>query len=99
VPAGSVSASDVSAAGGKTSLLVRQVMPASGGNAGGSGQFTFGTYLVQVLDAKGSLARQGLRQPLGYKLHYAGRGSAVDVSHAVAVINRPLPPGFDLDPA
>jgi RHS repeat-associated protein len=99
VPAGAVSAGDVAAAGGAMSLLVRQVAPAAGGSAGGSGHFTFGTYLVQALDAGGRLARQGLRQPLGVTLHYAGRAGALDVSHAVAVINRPAPRSVSLDPA
>ena len=98
LPAGSVTATDVAAAGGKMSVLVRQVMPASGGTAGGSGHFTFGTFLVQVLDANGALAKQGLRQPLTYRLHYDKVGAAVDVGHTVAVLNRPLPPGFDLSP-
>ncbi|HEY4024984.1 MAG TPA: hypothetical protein VGO86_01030, partial [Candidatus Dormibacteraeota bacterium] len=100
VPAGAVSRSDVSAAGGSMSLLVRQVAPASGGSAGGSGHFTFGTYLVQALDANGRLATHGLRQPLGVKLHYANRaGAAADVSHAVAVVNASLPRSVDLNPA
>ncbi|HSR25301.1 MAG TPA: hypothetical protein VLW53_17230, partial [Candidatus Eisenbacteria bacterium] len=99
VPAGAVSAVDVSAAGGSMSLLVRQVVPASGGSGGGSGVVTFGTFLVQVLDAKGHLARQGLRQPLGVKLHVPGRAGALDLGHAVAVVNAPLPPGVSLDPA
>lgn len=72
---------------------------ASGGNAGGWGHFTFGTFLVQVLGANGQLARQGLRQPLGVELHFGGRAGAVDVGHAVAVVNRPLPPWVSLDPA
>ena len=71
VPAGAVSASDVAAAGGGMSLLVRQVAPPSGGSAGGSGHATSGTFLIQVLDASGKLARQGLRQPLGVQLHLA----------------------------
>ena len=99
VPAGAVSARDVAAAGGQMSLLLRQVMPASGASAGGSGHFTFGTFLVQVLDSRGQQAKQGLRQPLTFKLHYGGRGGALDVSHATAIINPPLPPWFDPNPA
>src|SRR6266536_1037796 len=99
VPAGAVTPADVAAAGGKMSLLLRQVVPASGSSAGGSGHVTFGTFLVQVLDAQGHLATQGLRQPLGVKLHYGTRGGAIDVRHAVAFLNRPLPPWVSLDPA
>jgi RHS repeat-associated protein len=99
VPAGAVSTADMSAAGGQMSLLVRQVLPASGGSAGGSGHFTFGTFLVQVLDSKGQQAKHGLRQPLTLKLHYEGHGGALDVSHATVVVNQPLPRWFDPDPA
>jgi RHS repeat-associated protein len=99
VPAGAVSARDVAVAGGSMSLLVRQVAPASGGSAGGSGVFSFGTYLVQVLNAGGQVAGQGLRQPLGVRLSFGARGAALDVRHAVAIVNAPLPPGVSLDPA
>src|SRR5207253_3613780 len=63
-PAGAVTASD-----GKLSLLVRQVEPGSGSNAGGSGRVSLGTWLVQVVDAAGRPAGRGLRQPLAVKLH------------------------------
>src|SRR5215831_9751706 len=99
VPAGAVSAADVSAAGGQMPLMVRRVLPASGGSAGGSGHFTFGTFLVQVLDSRGQLAKQGLRRPLSLKLHYGAHAGALDVSHATAVVNQPLPAWFDPDPA
>jgi RHS repeat-associated protein len=99
VAAGAVSAGEMSAAGGAMSLLVRRVAPAAGGTAGGSGVFTFGTFLVQVLDSRGRLAGQGLRQPVGYRLHFGRQTGAVDVTGTVAVINRPLPPWFDPDPA
>jgi RHS repeat-associated protein len=98
LPAGAVSPAEVAAAGGSMSLLVRQVLPASGGSAGGSGHFTFGTFLVQALDANGQLANQGLRQPLSFKQHFGSRAGAMDVSHAIAVINRPLPRWVSLDP-
>src|SRR5262249_17472881 len=99
VPAGAVSAADVATAGGSMSLMGRQGLPASGGSAGGSGPFTFGTFLMQVLDADSRLAPQGLRQPPARKLQLGGRGVAVDVGHAFAVVNRPLPPWVDRDPA
>src|SRR5690349_12996010 len=63
-PAGAVTAADVKAAGGGLSLLVRQVLPASGSNAGGSGHYTFGTWLVQVVDGAGRPTARGRRQPL-----------------------------------
>jgi hypothetical protein len=56
VPAGAISASQLAADGGSASLLVRQILPASGSNAGGSGQFSFGAYLIQVVTASGQLA-------------------------------------------
>src|SRR5215470_5167145 len=99
LPAGAVSPADVAAAGGSMSLLVRQVLPASGGSAGGSGHFTFGTFLVQALDSKGQLAKQGPRLPFSFKLHFGDRASALDLSHAVAVVNRPLPRWVNLDPS
>src|SRR5262252_5880950 len=77
VPAGAVSAADVAAHGGSMSLMVRRVLPASGGSAGGSGHVTFGTFLVQVLDATGGQARQGLRRPLSFDLHFGGREGAL----------------------
>src|SRR5579859_7769612 len=63
VPAGAVTPADVAAAGGSMRLLVRQVAPASGGSAGGSGRDTFGTFLIQVLDSRGRLTH-GLRHPV-----------------------------------
>jgi RHS repeat-associated protein len=98
-PAGAVSASDVAAAGGSMSLRIRQVLPASGGSAGGSGVVSFGTYLLQVLDANGNVAPRGLRQPLGVQLSFSKRGAALDVRHAVAIVNAPLPPWVSLAPA
>jgi RHS repeat-associated protein len=98
VPAGAVTASDVKAAGGAMSLLVRQVAPASGGSGGGSGVVSFGTYLVQVLDAGGRVAAQGLRKPAGVQLSIGTRAAALGAGHAVAVVNAPLPAGVSLDP-
>jgi hypothetical protein len=64
-PAGVVTAADVAAAGGSMSLLVRQVLPASGGSAGGWGHYSFGTFLVQLFDAKGKPAKQVCRNAFG----------------------------------
>lgn len=53
LPAGAVTAADVVAAAGSVSLVVRRVLLASGGSAGGRGHYSFGRYLVQLLDANG----------------------------------------------
>lgn len=68
VPAGAVTTSDVTAAGGGLNLDVRQVLPSSDGTAGGSGRFTFGTYLLQVLNAKRQLWSGTLHAALGVQL-------------------------------
>src|SRR5215467_3688421 len=78
VPGGAVTAADVSAAGGRLSLLVRQVLPAAGTSAGGWGKYSFGTWLVQVVDGSGRPARQGLRQELRVSLHEGRRAGALD---------------------
>ena len=98
VPAGSISDADKAADGGKTSLLVRQVNPASGSSAGGSGHVSFGTFLVQVVDASGHLSGHGLHLPLKFTLTY-GKGTAVDLAHAYSVINGPIPSWVNLDPS
>jgi hypothetical protein len=98
VPSGAVTSADVAAAGGYMSLLISQIAPASGSSAGGSGIVSFGTYLVQAVDAQGVLLTHGLRQPVTLKLHYAARESALDLSHAFAVFNGPLPDATDLAP-
>ena len=87
VPAGAVTASDVAADGGSTSLAVSQISPGSGSNAGGSGHFSFGTYLLQTLDANGNKAKQGLRVPVTLKLHVGSQGTAVDVSNSYLFVN------------
>lgn len=99
VPAGAVTKSDLSAAGGKLGLVVRQILPPSGSNAGGSGHYSFGTYLIQLVDAHGHLLKHGLRKPLQLKLHYGQRGSALDLRHAYVVVNGTLPRWVNLDPS
>jgi hypothetical protein len=64
VPSRAVSSAQIASDGGATSLLVRQILPASGSNAGGSGHYSFGGYLIQVVDASGQLASHGLLQPV-----------------------------------
>jgi hypothetical protein len=95
VPAAAARPADVSAAGGSMRLLVRQVLPASGGS---TGRYSFGTFLVQVLDAHGHLAR-GLRRPLTFRLHYGRRASALNLARTQAIINGGLPPWVNPDPA
>ncbi len=100
VPANAVTATDVAAAGGGLSLRITQIAPSSGSNAGGSGLISFGTYLVQVVDAHGVLARQGLRAPATVRFHPAvakGR-SALGLSQAFVVLNGSLPEGTPLAP-
>jgi RHS repeat-associated protein len=94
VPAGAVSAADVAADGGTTSLSVQQVAPMSGSNAGGSGEFSFGAYLLRVLNAKGDVANHGLLQPITVKLHYGGGASALNLGNSYMVLNRALPANF-----
>jgi RHS repeat-associated protein len=90
VPAGAITPADAAAAGGGLSLRITQIAPASGSAGGGSGLVSFGTYLVQVVDAKGQLASHGLRQPVTLRLHY-GKAGAVALDHAFVVINGSLP--------
>lgn len=90
VPAGAITAADVSAAGGKLSLQVSQIAPPSGSNAGGSRIVSFGTFLLQVVDAHGVLAKQGLRKPVTVQLDY-GKAAGVDLLHAFVVINGGVP--------
>jgi len=89
-PAGAVTAADVQAAGG-LSLEVRQVLPASGSNAGGSGHYSFGTWLVQVVDGSGRPAARGLRRELTVRLHQDARAGALDLGHARVLVNPALP--------
>lgn len=67
IPAGALSAQDLADAGGTITLHVTQIAPASGSNAGG--QFSLGTYLIQLTDARGVLLSHGLRQPITARYH------------------------------
>ncbi|TME01475.1 MAG: hypothetical protein E6I69_13535 [Chloroflexi bacterium] len=98
VPAGALSPTDLAADGGSTSLLVRQILPQSGSNAGGSGHYSFGTYLIQILNSSGQLANHGLQQPVTLTMHY-GASSALDIAHAYMVLNVPIPSAVNLDPS
>lgn len=98
VPAAAVSVADIAAAGGKLAVRITQIDAPSGSNAGGSGHVSLGSYLVQVVNAQGVLAGQGLRAPITLTLHYGSRGSAIDLSHAVVLFNLPVPEGTESAP-
>jgi hypothetical protein len=98
IPSGAVDAPDISAAGGTMTLRVQQIAPASGGNASPSGHYSFGTYLIQVIDANGNLAGSGLRKPLSLKLHYGKREQALDLEHVYVLFNDLLPNDFNFNP-
>lgn len=87
IPPGAVIAQDLQDAGGSISLKVTQIAPASGSNAGGSGEFSLGTYLVQVVDAKGNLLSHGLRQPLTANYHLQKGEQSLYLDHAYVVLN------------
>lgn len=101
VPADAITAADIAAVPGRSlTLRVSQVAPASGSNAGGSGHISFGIFLLQVVDGNGNLASQGLHTPVTLTLHYGPKGKplGVDLSHAVVVLNTPLPLDADVAP-
>jgi RHS repeat-associated protein len=91
IPADGVTATDVAAAGGAMNLSIRQIDPESGGNAGGSGHYSFGSFLIQVLNASGGVASQGLRSPVTLTLHYGTKTSALNLVQAYVVLNSSLP--------
>jgi RHS repeat-associated protein len=86
VPVGAVTAADVAADGGSSFLSVSQMTPGSGSNAGGSGHFTYGTYLMQAVDAKGTVAKHGLRAPVSLKLHFGSQGTALDLTNGNLIV-------------
>jgi RHS repeat-associated protein len=90
VPAGAITVGDATLAGGTLSLSIRQVAPESGSSAGGSGHYSFGSFLIQVVSSSGQPASQGLRQPVSLVLHY-GHASALDLTRAYVVLNSSLP--------
>lgn len=98
VPAGAISVADQTAAGGKLQLAIRQIAPASGSSAGGSGLVSFGSYLIQVVDGSGVLVNQGLRKPVSFKMHLPKAASALDLARAFIVVNGSLPVGVTSAP-
>jgi RHS repeat-associated protein len=87
VPAGAVNATDLQTAGGSLALSVKEIAPASGSNAGGSGLASLGTYLVQLVDAHGKLVGHGLRAAATLKLHYGAKDTALNLARAFVVFN------------
>jgi RHS repeat-associated protein len=87
IPAGAISAQDLNQAGGSISLRVTQIAPPSGSNAGGSGQFSLGAYLLQLVDAHGRLLNHGLRQPVQVRYHLLPKEQALHLEHAYLLLN------------
>jgi RHS repeat-associated protein len=93
VPANAITAQDVTQAGGHISLKVTQVAPASGSNAGGSGEYSLGTYLLQLVDAKGRLLSHGLRKPLTALYHFQNGETGLYTGNASLLLNSSVPAG------
>lgn len=70
IPANAITAADLTQAGGKLRLRITQIAPGSGSNAGGSGRISFGTYLLQLVDATGTVLAHGLRAPVTAIYHF-----------------------------
>ena len=87
IPVGAITAQDLKDAGGSISLHVTQIAPASGSNAGGSGEFSLGTYLVQLVNAQGTLIDHGLRQPVTARYHLQKGEQSLYLDHAYVVLN------------
>ncbi len=98
VPAGAVTSTDLATAGGQLALSVKQIAPPSGGTGGGSGRYSFGTYLIQTVNGQKQEWSQPLRKPLIFKLHVSPEEYAVDVQHAVLVFNGEFPSDTNFNP-
>jgi RHS repeat-associated protein len=85
IPAGAITQQDLAAAGGTISLHVTQIAPASGSNAGG--QFSLGTYLLQLTDAKGALYNNGLREPITAIYHVKKNELALGLDRMYLLLN------------
>jgi RHS repeat-associated protein len=96
VPTNAVTAADLSEAGGSLSLLITQIAPASGSSAGGSGQISLGTYLIQLINLHDQRLTHGLHAPLTLLYHYGAAEGAFDLVHLVVVLNTTLPEGVHL---
>ncbi|HEU5229136.1 MAG TPA: hypothetical protein VFU49_15070, partial [Ktedonobacteraceae bacterium] len=91
IPSNAISANDLTQAGGKLTLHISQIAPASGSNAGGSGHLSLGTYLFQLVDAHGNLVNHGLRQPVTAAYHYTKPETALNLSHVYTILNGARP--------
>ncbi len=98
VPATAMTAADLSEAGGRLSLLITQIAPASGSSAGGSGHISLGTYLIQLVDTLNKQLAHGLHAPLTLRYHYGAAEAAFNLAQTVAVFNSSLPGGVQLVP-
>jgi hypothetical protein len=87
IPAGAITTQDLAQAGGKITLRVTQVAPASGSNAGGSGDISLGIFVIQLLDAHGALLTHGLRLPVTAKYHIHTNELGLGLDHAYALLN------------
>ncbi len=96
IPANAITASDLAQAGGRLTLRITQIAPASGSNAGGSGHLSLGTYLFQLVDAHGNLVNHGLRQPVTAMYHYTKAEKALNLAHAYTILNGAIPQGAGL---
>lgn len=93
IPPGAVTPQDLKDAGGTISAKVTQIAPASGSNAGGSGELSLGTYLVQLVDARGNLLSHGLRKPVTARYHMQKGEQSLYLDHAYVTINGSLSEG------
>lgn len=91
IPAGAISVWDLAQAGGKISLHVIQIAPASGSNAGGT--LSLGTYLIQLQDAHGALLTYGLLKPISAKFHIHPNELSLGLEHVYALFNGGLSAG------
>ncbi len=98
IPEGAVAESDWVAAGGIMSLKVQLIRPGAGSSAGGSGHISYGTYLIQLLDAQGRRTGHGLRRSMTARLHPGSKGGEPGWDTALVVLNGGLPTGVELEP-
>jgi len=98
VPGGAVTDDDLATGGGGLTLRVQQIAAPSGGNAGRSGHYSFGLYLLQIVDAQGQLAARGLRKPVDLRLRHSSRESALDLSRVSVILNGSVPRRTNLNP-
>jgi RHS repeat-associated protein len=85
IPAKAITSQDLVDAGGTITLRVTQVAPASGSNAGGP--ISLGVYLVQLVDAKGSLLSHGLRVPITVLYHFQKGEQGLRLERAHFLLN------------